>query len=338
MTPLQQLLLVLVILVVLSVVYAFFYRRDLIEKYWFLDKRLLERGTDKPALWLFVPTSEVNSRHWLDFGNRSSRALNVPLLNLCYQTIVQHNHPDYHVRIISGVSGLADLLGQDALPSLLKRHGDLASLGVAEMNWIRAAVLARFGGLWLNPSVICIRPFGKQPDQIVFFGTDPAQTLSGPNGTTVASNEALWVPKAQHPIMIEWEQVCFQRVNEKRGGEQFRGDWGWDFIRFTSELTTKGESVIVDPHAELSRKRDGKRIQLEDLFATGTEGRLPFDVPPHAIYCPIPWEELQRREVFGWALRMSEEQVMESDISVKYLLQASMSSKPSPELEHERYV
>lgn len=329
MSPFQQLLLVIIVIALLSIVYAVLFRRDLIRKNWFLDKHLLERGTDKPALWLFVPTSEVTSRQWLDFGNRSSRALNIPLLNLCYESIVYQNHPDYHVRIISGVSGLADLLGEEALPLLLKEHGDLASLGPAEINWIRAAVLAKFGGLWLNPSTVCLRPFGQQPaDQIVFFGTDPGQTLSGPKGTQVPSSEALWVPKAAHPVLVEWEQVCFQRVNQKRGGEQFRGDWGWDFLRFASELSQKGESVIVDPHAELSRKRDGKRIQLEDLFAAGTEGKLPFDVLPHAIYCPIPWEELQRREVFGWVLRMSEEQVMESDIAIKYLLQASLAARP----------
>jgi len=332
MTPFQQLLLVIVIIVVLSVVYAVLFRREWIRRMWFLDKKLLERGTDKPALWLFVPTSEVTSRQWLDFGNRSSRALNIPLLNLCYQSIVQHNHPDYHVRIISGISGLTDLLGgEEALPWLLREHGDLAALGPAEMNWIRAAVLAKFGGLWLNPSTVCLRPFGAQPaDKVVFFGTDPGQTLSGPKGTMVPSGEALWVPRGGHPVMAEWERVCFQRANEKRGGEQFRGDRGWDFLRFSEELSQKGETVIIDPHAELSRKRDGKRIELEDLFAAGTEGALPFDVPPHVLYCPIPWEELQRREAFGWVLRMSEEQIMESDIAIKYLLQASMASRAPP--------
>lgn len=333
MSSFQQLLLVLVILGLLSIGYAVLFRQEWIRRSFFLDKHLLERGADKPSLWLFVPTSEVQSRHWLDFGNRSNRALNVPLLNLCYETIVEHNHPLYHVRVISGISGLTDLLGgEEALPFLLKQHGDLASLGVAEMNWIRAAVLSRFGGLWLDPSVVCLRPFGQQPaDKIVFFGTDPGQTLSGPKGTVVPSSGALWVPRGGHPVMAEWERVCFQRVAEKRGGEQFRGDWGWDFLRFSQELSQKGETVIVDPHAELSRKQNGKRIELEDLFATGTEGRLPFDIPPHAVFCPIPWQELLRREAFGWVLRMSEEQLMESDIAVKYLFQASMTARaPSP--------
>lgn len=329
MTPLQQLLFVFVVMCIAVIGYAIVYRRDLIERLWFLDKHLLIRGTEKPSLWLFLPTSEVNSRSWLDFGQRSTRALQIPLLNLCYQTIVEQNHRDYHIRVISGISGLAELIGEDALPPLFRRQGDLVGIGPAEMNWIRSAVLARFGGLWLTPATVCLRPFGVQPvDSIVFFGTDPNQTLSGPKGTAVPSQDAMWVPKANHPVMMEWEQVCYQRVSEKRGGEQFRGDWGWDVTRFSSSVAETGTTVVMDPHAELSRKRDGKRIQLEDLFAAGTEGRLPFDVPPHAIYCPIPWDELQRREVFGWVIRMSEEQLMDSDLAIKYLIQASIAARP----------
>lgn len=327
MTPIQQFLLIIIILTVVAVVYAYFFRKDLIHKRWFMDKFLLERGLEKPTLWLFYPSSDVNARSWLDFGNRSSRALQIPFLNMCYRNIVEQNKNLYHVRVIGGLSGLADLLGEDSLPSLLRRHGELASIGPAEMNWIRTAVLAKFGGLWVNPASVHLKGFGEQPkDKVVFFGTDPTQTYSGKNGTLVPSDHALWVPRAAHPMMVEWEQVCFQRIHQKRGGEQIRGDWAWDVMRFTQQYSGEGEGIVMDPHAELSRKRDGKRIQLEDLLASGTEGVLPFDVPPHAIYVPFPWEELQRREMFGWFLRMSESQIAESDIAVKYLFQASMSS------------
>jgi hypothetical protein len=319
MSPIQQVLFILLLLVLIAIAYAWIYRNDLIKRQWFMDKYLLERGTDKPFLWLFYPTSEVNSRDWLDAGNRSSRALNIPFLNLCYQTIVAHNKDNYHIRIISGISGLTELLGEDRLPSLLYRHGDLASLGPAEMDWIRSAILAKFGGLWLNPASVCVNSFGEQPkDKVVFYGTDQTATYSGKNGTPTPGQNALWVPYPQHPMLVEWEQVCFARANEKRGGEQIRGDWGWDVTRFTSEYVTKG--IVFDPHAEVSRKKDGKRIQLEDLLAAGTEGKLTFDVYPHSVYVPFPWDELQRREIFGWFLRMSESQIMESDIAVKYLL------------------
>lgn len=319
MSPIQQILFIVFLFILIVISYAWVYRKDLIHKQWFMDKFLLERGTEKPSLWLFYPTSEVNSRNWLDAGHRSSRALNIPFLNLCYQSIIAHNKDNYHIRVISGISGLTELLGNEPIPSLLKRHGDLASLGPAEMDWIRSAVLAKFGGLWLNPASVCVGSFGEAPkDKVVFYGTDPNTTYSGKNGTPIPGHHALWVPRPQHPMLLEWVQVCFARANEKRGGEQIRGDWGWDVTRFTSEYS--GEGIVMDPHAEVSRKRDGKRIQLEDLLATGTEGKLTFDIYPHSVYVPFPWEELQRREMFGWFLRMSESQIMESDLAVTHLL------------------
>ncbi len=323
MTPAERYLLSFLGVVVVAVAFGVVYRKDLIQKQWFLDKHLLERGLNRPNLWLFYPSSEVNSRVWMDAGARSSRALNIPVLNLTYETIVAQHKDDYHIRVIGGVSGVADLLGEEALPSGLRRFGDLASLGEAEMDWIRSAVLAEFGGLWLSPTTVCLRGFGELPkDKVVFFGTNPDETYAGPNGTSTPGKNALWVPRAKHPMLVEWEQVCFQRVDEKRGGEQIRRDWNWDYSRFASEYASLG--VEVDPHCGLTRKKNGKRIQLEDLLAAGTEGQLPFDVQPHTVYVPLPWRELQDREVFGWVLRMSEQQVMESDIVLRYLLEAGL--------------
>jgi hypothetical protein len=59
---------------------------------------------------------------------------------------------------------------------------------------------------------------------------------------------------------------------------------------------------------------------LEDILASGTQGRLPFEVTNDSIYLPIPWTELREREMFGWFLKMSEEQIKDSDLAVKYLL------------------
>ena len=79
------------------------------------------------------------------------------------------------------------------------------------------------------------------------------------------------------------------------------------------------------PFAELGRKgRDGKRIELEDLLAAGGEGVLPFDMPVNTVYTPIPIEELLRRRNFGWFLRMSEDQILESDLAISTLFREAL--------------
>jgi hypothetical protein len=318
MSPFERLALIIGILLIVSLVYALVYSKDLISKNPYLDKNLLKRGMDKPVIWLYYDGSDVNSRNWMDFGSRSSRALNVPFLNLCYESIVRHNKKDYRIEVIGGLQGVAELLGGwDALPPGLR--DPISPVNEAEMNFIRAAILAKHGGLWLTPTTICLKPFGKLPeDKIIFFGTDLDETFSGSQGTPVPGFRCIWAPQPDMPLFKDWYNICFTRIAKKAGGDQIRGDEKWDWVQLSTKYASEG--IIVDANAECMRKKNGRRIQLEDLLATGHEGNLPFDVYTYSVYIPVPWKELRDREFFGWFLRMSEKQIMDSDTSVKYLL------------------
>ena len=318
MSPFEILILVLVLLLTVAVIYAFFYSDNLIQYNPFLDKNLLERGMEKPVIWLYYDTSDVNSRQWSDFGARSTRALNIPFLNLCYESIVQQNKDLYRIEVIGGLAGAAELLGDHLPPGL---RDPLSPVNEAEKNYLRTAILAKYGGLWLEPYCVCLKPFGALPkDKTVFFGTDLDETYAGEAGTNVPGFRAIWTPKANHPMFKEWAAVCYERVAKKRGGDQIRGDAKWDFVRFSTEYVATG--LVVDPAAEGMRKKNGKRIQLEDLLAS-VDGILPFDLCDYTTYVPFPWAELRDREMFGWFLRMSEKQIMDSALAVKYLFQRS---------------
>lgn len=313
----------------------------------FTDRHLLRRGENKPPLWLYYDVSDVNSRWWADFGSRSSRALNMPFLNLCYETIVRQNSQTYRIEVLGGLADVARLLGgMDALPSGLQDK--IAPVNEAELNWIRSAILAKFGGLWLSPYTICIRPFGKlwnedeeqEKRKAIFFGSDPNETFVAEKADVPPSFYAVWSPMPSMKLFRDWEHVCrariapYQNIYEdnakdfgftlepypKRGGEQIRGDIRWDWQEMIEKYS---EEILVNIPAELSRKRGGRRIQLEDLLSAGTQGNLPFSISEQAIYVPIPWTELRDRQMFGWFLRMSEAQIMSSDLVVTHLLSFS---------------
>lgn len=323
MSPFNRLIFVIATLFIVAVVFAYFYSKDWLKNNPFSDKHLLKRGMEKPPIWLYYDTSDVNSRLWLDFGARSSRALNMPFLNLCYESIVKQNQKDYRIEVIGGLSGVAELLGGwDQLPPGLR--DPIAPVKKAELNYIRAAILAKYGGLWLTPYCVCLKGFGELPkDKSVFFGTDMDETYAGPTGTSVPGFRAIWAPYANHPMFKEWADVTWSRIAQARGGEQIRRDENWDFVRFSTEYVNTG--IVVDPAAEGLRKKDGRRIQIEDLLAAGTDGNLPFDLCAYTVYVPFPWPELRDREVFGWFLRMSESQIMGSDLAIKYLLQKGLN-------------
>jgi hypothetical protein len=282
----------------------------------YADRWILDRGTELPKLWLYYDTNDVNARQWADFGARSSNALNVPFLNLCYGSIVAVNGNLYDIQIIGGLAGVAERLGADALPPAL--HRQIERIGASELNWIRAAILAKFGGLWLDPVTICLKSFGKLPEsKVVFFGADKDQTYAGPRGAASPSLHAIWSPAPGHPVFVAWADAAHRRLLQLHTGGEARQDAKWDYVSFAAEEPT----VVVIPSAELSRnKRTGKRLQLEELLAAGQEGNLPFDVPGESVYVPFAWKELRDRRAFGWFLRMSEAQIMASDIAVRDLL------------------
>ncbi len=283
----------------------------------FKKRDLMEEGMKLPVIWLYLDTSEVNSRSWADFMGRSMRVINLPFLNLCYETIVMKNKEHYRVEVIGGLTDLAARLGGwESLPSSLRNP--LASVGEAELTWIRAQILAKYGGIFLHPATICLRPFGAMPsDKVVFFGTDNWETYSGPAGTAAPGLRCVWSPKPEHPLFVKWEAMARERLERSGGtGTQFRGDEKWDARQLAGQYSSE---IEYKPYLELSRKKNGKRIEVEDLLMAGQQGALPFTITQQSMYVPIPWPELKQRRAFGWFLRMSEEQILDSDLVISDL-------------------
>jgi len=277
------------------------------------DAHNLNKGLDKPILWVYVNDSDVNSRWWADFGARSSYVLNVPFLNLCYQTMVK-NCGDYRVEVIGGLSDLAVRMGGwEALPTPLQNPQTV--IRAPELNWIRAAVLAKWGGLWVNPSVVFLKPIGPLPvERSVFFGTDTEVSLAGKSGTTVPGLNVVWAPTPDMIMWVDWERRVRARLERRSGGSEFRHDEKSDM----ADAIHVGPAE-VRPNAELGRTTAGKRIQLEDILAAGQEGVLPFSLG-QAVFLPVPWQEILERQTFGWFLRLSEEQILNSDLAVSWIL------------------
>lgn len=278
----------------------------------------IKAGLNKPVLWIFYNDSEVNARHWYDFGARGSHVINIPILNLFYKTIVKANGDQYRIEVLGGLQSVANLLGGwDKLPNSMRNPKSMVT--EPEEDWIRSAVLAKFGGLWCSRSMVALKGFGQLPkDTVVAFGQDSVPMY----GSSVPGFRCLWSPRAGEPLFVEWEKRCRERLETQFGGRQFRGDAKSDWIDLCAAKISKCE---VRYKEELGRDpRTNKNLELEELLAAGTNGRLPFTVPSHAVYVPIPYADLLDRRFYGWILRLSEEQVLESDLVVSHLLASSL--------------
>jgi len=290
------------------------YSTSMIEENIYNKKNLLKKGIkENNTLWLYYDQSDVNSRWWADFGARSSRVLNVPFLNLCYQSIANNTSKHYNIRVLAGLSDVAVALGGwEHLPKSLQNP--IAVVGEAELNYLRATILRRFGGLWVNPSTIFIKQlpnFCDENKKVILFGTNKDETYSDAKGTPAPGTDIMYSPKKDHPLFEYLEKVSRSRLDRNEGGKQFRRDINWDLRQVLHDFQ---DSIDYYPELEFARKADGRRIQLEDLLSTNI---IPLN--PTSLYAPVDWTELQERRNFGWFLRMSEDQILESDLLISKL-------------------
>jgi hypothetical protein len=263
----------------------------------------MRTGLLNPKLWIFYDTSDVNSRTWYDFGARTSKAINIPLLNTLYERIAAHNGRDYNIEVLGGLDSIAEHMGGwDKMPRPLRNPK--VRVNHEEYVWIRTAMLAKYGGLWVCPSVVSLAPFGRLSDTLTLFTNDVNPQFN-----------SVWVPHAEHPLFVKWEALLRERLDSQVGGYTFRDNSAVDW-------NTLNPSYKVLPY-ELSRHvKTNKKIQLEDLFAAGTGGRISIQIPKDTKYIVIPYNDLLDRRAWGWVLSSSEEELLASDLALTHILNA----------------
>jgi hypothetical protein len=137
-------------------------------------------------------------------------------------------------------------------------------------------------------------------------------------GTSIPGFRALWSPKPNHPLFVEWEEKCRTRLDTMLGGLQVRGDSKSDWVNLIKRNVV--EHRLYD---ELSRDPTShKKLELEHIFAKGK----PLDIPECVKYIVVPYDDLTNRRMFGWILRNSETQILESDTAISEILRKIMAN------------
>lgn len=266
----------------------------------------------RPTIWWYVDDSQVNARQWLDWGNRTTREPNEPYLQICLRRARELWGDMFTIEPVTGrVAALAKLgsaaggvpEGADRCPPALW------------MAWCRAAFLNRFGGLWLDGSVL---PVGSGHDlygklhgvPALTFGTDPDEGLQAADVMKAAGAPfAGWAAIPGHPMWAGLERDLAALISE--------GDQSWSApearrsFRYLWDKHCSGV-VSVDRVAEVSRDMYGRRLELDTLLG---DKEWPTGSREGGMWVPFPEgrDGLERASPYLWFLRMSEDQIRESD-------------------------
>jgi len=268
-------------------------------------------GFSKTPIWWVVDNSQVNARQWLDFGNRSTREPNEPYLKLCLERARETLGSDFDIQ---------PLIGRDAVYHLLGSSEDFCTKQrsippALWLPWCRATLLSRFGGLWMDGSVLVLpsalglkERLKGQP--VLMFGTDAAENLASP--TAAAGSSVGWAEAPHHPMWAGLERDLNGLIEQ--------GPPSWSAVEARRGLRTLWEKhcsgmTKVDRVVEVGRDQYGRRLELEILLGSNEWDDVDdvdgFDGGMWVIF-PDGRDGVERASPWLWFTRLSVPQILES--------------------------
>jgi len=261
------------------------------------DEGFVSNSFNKSDLWFVVDDYGVNSRRWTDFGARSSRDINVGLLNITKTRCAVTQGEDFNVR---------ELFGRAAVAQVVRENGGYVPDKHLQVPpylwraWARSALLAYCGGFYLDGFSLCLGgsflPVVKNAENLIFgLESDPLS----------AGSYAGWASKRSSTVWLSYVEAVSNFIE--------RGPLSWNAAQSRNQVALWNATILapaikllVEP--EWSRLSNGTIIEIEDLFGTSLSDS--YTPGPNALYVPVNSERLMLAVSYNWVLRMSSEQIM----------------------------
>ncbi len=260
----------------------------------------------KPKLWWFVDT-EQNARDYDDFGARKNMRPNRGYLQVALDAVQRSQGADFLIVPLIGRQAVCDALGPDC------NHASTQLPAALWRQWALSNLLATHGGIAMDGnSTLCIgssfKPFLSGVDAAM-FGVNPDEPVVSPATASAPGPGpyAGWAASAGH--------AAWKHAADTWNALVLRGPQAWSAAaarRMPQAVwegqRTRGARILRT--VEACRLKDGRPIELEDLF-----GRIALPVDMSAVYISYDGDMLARRHEFSWFLRMSPEQLADSQLA-----------------------
>jgi len=313
-------------LFVILIVLWFFYNRyedkrvreenvgnyDAIQKYLLNESSLAD--TKKPILWIPI-TYEYNARNWISFGSRSSFELNQPYMYLTVRSIINQCQDSFHICIIDDESF------EKILPNWTVNMRSIASPVSDYMRSLALSkILYKYGGLIVPPSFLCMRDLNElytmgTSGEKMFICETVDRNITSTTHEFYSDISFMGSPKECSVLkeMIDFMQRTISA--DYTAQAEFLGD----FNRWCNSRVQKHQINLIPGKLIGTKTMDDTTILIDNLLSNDY-----IDLYPQAYGIYIPSKEILNRRHYEWFARMSQTQVLESNIIIcKYILLAS---------------
>lgn len=288
---------------------------ELIKKY-LLNESSLAKST-KPIIWIHN-IYEVNSRWWVNFQSRNTTELNQPYLYLTIKSIIDKCGENFNICLID------DSSFKNILPGWTI---DLNQIGNPLRYKIRELALAKtlhaYGGYLVPSSFICLQNLKECYNKNTENGKMFVGELINRNST--AGLNMVYAPTNKFMGCIKdctkmKEYINYLEILTSRDFTEqsiFLGN----ISRWFSNQIEKGEVLMIGANKLGAKDDNGKSVMIERLM---NNSFIHFSDCIYGIY--IPDDDMLKRTKYNWFVRLSPEQVLESDTIIGKQLLIAQSS------------
>ena len=294
---------------------------DAIQQY-LLDDVTLGKSK-KPILWIYVPY-EYNSRNWLSFGSRNSFELNQPYLYLTIRSIIKHCNDSFTICIFDDNS-FKKLMPDWSID--LTRIADPILSNMREL--VRMKLLYKYGGLMCPISFLCMKDlFGLYTKGIRGNKMFVCETVDR-NATSSTQNfypsiSFCGAPKECGTVAEMCNYIQLVASHDHTAESKFVGTYDTWILQ-----KIQNGNINLIPGVEIGTKTAHEDpVILDDLMSNHY-----IDLYKDTYGILIPAKELLNRLNYGWFVRSSARQVMESDTIIGNYLLLSIGHGPHDLLE-----
>lgn len=323
---------VIVLLVVLLIVFFFYnlYKAKLErENVNFSYEQIQEFLNDsnkenKPILWIFLKY-EKNARNWESFYSRSSFDLNQGYMYLTVRSIIERCKKSFHICLIDD-NVFSKLLDDGYLKHMNKK-------AVPNKDYLRICgmceLLYTYGGIMVPASFICFANLDSllEHDDKMFVGEFANRTMSNQKRYFMPSYQLMGCHKSNKTMLDMIKFVQRDLTTNFTEEPKFVGNLNiWLNVQIK-----QGKIRLINGSQIGTKTKSGIPLNVENLMSTNFAD-LKINL---GIY--IPEEELLQRIQYGWFVRMSPRQVLESNLYLGKMLLLANAETDKNSFKHKDF-
>ena len=272
---------------------------------------LCEGFLTKINIWIYNPY-ELSSRHWDNFYSRKSFNKSSSIINICLKSIIKHSKDKYNIRVFN----------QSCIKNLIpefKQHLDNCKNSYSFRNLLKYAILYKYGGIWLPKDTLMLNELNINSNdyysgKIITFGINNTDQKDnqGISDDIIGSSR-------NNPFIKNILKFIVNNIYKFQFALKFKDGVN----KYFNIVAKKGDYIRYYP-LTLQKNLRNKFINESTLMGIFNNNILDYQ---NKVFLKLNIDNISRLPKFSYLLRMSEKQIMDSNLFITTLIKFSFNKK-----------